>query len=211
MQHVRFNLRKGIHEKLTEAREVCVTEAAILMAGYEYRAVRSAKDCPESFSRYMVSCAIALNEMMPDDLRQELLTPFILKLADTAGDEVVEHVRGEFIAEETCRRIISLYCDDVLKLPRAAERCRNAREVDEASQACWAVLGNDRSNGWMAKPSNRAAIACMFARDGLTGQALGQVRYVWSFICRRSRKRQEKYFPIAAQILDEAIRLGDRA
>ena len=71
MKHVQFYLDAGSHKKLTRARKVCVMEAAIVMAGFPYRAVKSAKDCPPSFSHTIASYGIVLNDIMPVDLSFE--------------------------------------------------------------------------------------------------------------------------------------------
>ena len=58
MKHVQFYLDAGSHKKPTKARKVCVMEAAIVMAGFPYRAVMSAKDFPSSFSHTIASYSI---------------------------------------------------------------------------------------------------------------------------------------------------------
>jgi hypothetical protein len=204
------HLDGGSHRKLTKAKMVCVLEASIAAAGFEYREVLSADDCPPGFSIIIASDAMLLNEIMPPRLRQKLLTPFITKLADTAADEAWEFIRAEYIVEETCRRIMSLYFDQVLERPDLAQACRKTETLEEVKKVCWSVVETVDGN-WPGTASSHAAIACNYARDGIAGQAITEVADALYLACGRSRKRQEKYFPIAAQILDEAIMLGARA
>ena len=205
MQHLEFYLDGGSHKKLTKSKKVCVLEASIAAAGFEYREVFSADDCPPGFSIIIASDAMLLNEIMPPRLRQKLLTPFITKLPGTAADEAWEFIRAEYIVEETCRRIMSLYFDEVLKRPDLAQACRNTETL--VRKVCWSVVETVDGN-WPGTASSAAAVACNYARDGIAGQAIAEVTDALYLACGKSRKRQEKYLPIAAQILDEAIMLG---
>jgi hypothetical protein len=208
MQRLQFYLDGGSHRKLRKAKRVCVLEASIVAAGFEYREVLSADDCPPGFSTIFASDAMLLNEIMPPRLRQKLLTPFITKLAGTAADETWEFIRAEYIVEETCRRIMSLYFDQVLKRPDLAQACAETETLEEVRKVCWLATEKVEGN-WPGTASSHAAIACNYARDGIAGQAITEVTDALYLACGRSRKRQENYFRIAAQILDEAIMLGD--
>ena len=52
-----------------------------------------------------VGIQVVLNDSMPVDLRQKLLSPLIVKLGCTNNAEEIERQRAEFIVFETCRRI----------------------------------------------------------------------------------------------------------
>jgi hypothetical protein len=210
MQHLQFYLDGGSHRKLTKARKVCVLEASIVAAGHEYREVSSAEDCPPGFAIIIATDAMFLNEIMPPRLRQQLLAPFITKLPGTAAGETLEFIRAEYIVEETCRRIMSLYLGDVLKRPDQAQACREAGTLEEMRKVCWWAT-EEIEGHWPGTSCFHAAVACNYARDGLAGEAISEVTSALDLACRRSRKRQQEYFPIAAQILDEAITLGARA
>ena len=71
-----FRLAKGSHDDPTGG-VVCLVEAALLHSGFRYKAIRTAYDAPACFSWIIAHYAISLNDQMPDDLRQELLLPFI--------------------------------------------------------------------------------------------------------------------------------------
>src|SRR5262245_22059723 len=81
----------------------CINEAAIVAAGFEYRAVGSANDCPRCFSRVIAEYALRLNDAMPDDLRQALLTPYVVRLAGTADTQEIEVKRVIHIAVQTVK------------------------------------------------------------------------------------------------------------
>lgn len=208
MQHAQFYLDGGSH-KDTGARRLCVLEASIVAAGFAYREVHCVGHCPECYSRIIAGYALRLNDVMPRSLRQKLLTPFIPRFPGTAAEEAWEFIRAEYIVEETCRRIMSLYFEQVLKRPDLAQVCRKTETLEEVRKVCWSVVEIVDGN-WPGTASSHAAIACNYARDGIAGQAITEVTNALSLACGRSRKRQEKYFPIAAQILDEAIMLGAR-
>jgi hypothetical protein len=230
MQHQMFNLAGGAHSVLTETREVSVIEAAIVTAGFEYRPVLTEDNCPDCFSRPIASYAISLNDYMPDRLRQELLTPLITRLANTAGKKEIEDARAEFIVLETCRRIFSMFCTDVLKRPDIAENCRNANNTKEGSKICmpivrdicpdynsyptcspsrWRALsGSSRVAYSHAKAANIMHYSCLYARQGSATMAASTA--AWAIRnCYNASSRRKRYFRLATQILDEAIMLGD--
>src|SRR3974377_815838 len=72
-----WRLLRGSHEFPGPDGGTCVNEAALGGAGYPYRAVYSVRDLPASFSRPIAMLALCLNDTMGDELRQELLAPFV--------------------------------------------------------------------------------------------------------------------------------------
>ena len=86
----------------------CVNEAAIIAAGFEYKAVSTAADCPPCFSRVLAQYAIHLNDRLPDSQRQELLMPFVVRLAGTADTDEIERRRFEFIVIGLVREIVTI-------------------------------------------------------------------------------------------------------
>jgi hypothetical protein len=96
-----FYLSAGSHEPGEVNDDFSLVEAAVVVAGFERRPVRSADDCPPCFSRVLVWFAIHINNRMPDDLRNELLPPFITRLANTAASEEIEDARLRFIWEQS--------------------------------------------------------------------------------------------------------------
>jgi hypothetical protein len=203
MKHVEFNLDAGSHKKLTKARKVCVMEAAIVAAGFPYRAVYSAKDCPSSFSHTIASYSIVLNDIMPADLRQKLLGPLIVNLGRTDNAEEIERQRAELIVFETCRRIMPLFCVDVLHRPDLAAEF-NIEDLSGAWNIC-ATIRSNIENNLHAIVLSHACLACAYVGDGQTQRAVFQAGKAIEAACGYRPTRQERYFPIAAQILDEAI------
>lgn len=100
-----WKLKSGSHEFPGPDGGTCINEAAIVVAGFEYKKISSAADCPPCFSRPVAQFAIALNDGMPDEMRQQLLTPFVTRLAGTADDYAVENRRAEFMLVEITRTI----------------------------------------------------------------------------------------------------------
>jgi hypothetical protein len=131
-----FHLASGSHDQPNERGDICVNEAAIVAAGFKYKKVESASDCPPCFSRPIAAYAIRLNDSMPDDLRQELLMPFVMRLSGTADTKENEIKRAQFMALENCCRIMSEMCIDALKLPDLAQECRDVKTLKEAEDIC---------------------------------------------------------------------------
>jgi hypothetical protein len=81
--------------------------------------------CIAEYARY-------LNQLMPDDLRQELLLPLVPRLAGTT--DTAEQARAEYIALETTRRILGEVCGDCGRSDLAA-KCREATTLQECDDA----------------------------------------------------------------------------
>jgi hypothetical protein len=94
-----FRLSKGSHDDPTGG-AVCLVEAALLHGGFRYKAIKTAYDAPTCFSWIITHYAISLNDQMPDDLRQELLLPFVGRLAWTRRDSGTEQRRLKYIAQK---------------------------------------------------------------------------------------------------------------
>jgi len=103
-----WKLLSGSHEFPGPDGGTCVNEAAVVAAGFEYREIRSADDCPECFSRPIAAFAIKLNDTMPDKLRQELLLPFVFRLAGSRDTPEIEKDRLEYMVLGICREVISI-------------------------------------------------------------------------------------------------------
>jgi hypothetical protein len=78
----------------------CVTEAAVIAAGLDYRRVEGTYNLPRSFCPVLSEYAMRLNDFLPDDMRQELL-PFATRLAGTKDTRKVERTRARFIRDAT--------------------------------------------------------------------------------------------------------------
>jgi hypothetical protein len=94
-----FRLAKGSHDDPSGG-AVCLVEAALLQGGFRYKAIKTAYDAPACFSWIITHYAISLNDQMPDDLRQELLLPFVGRLAWTRRDSATEQRRLKYIAQK---------------------------------------------------------------------------------------------------------------
>ncbi len=84
---------------LTRSRDpdggTCINEAALVAAGFPYKAIRAAEQMPECFSRPICRFAMRLNDLADDEERQRLL-PFVTRLACADSPEV-EKRRADYI------------------------------------------------------------------------------------------------------------------
>src|SRR5262249_13420332 len=96
-----WKLLRGSHEFPGPDGGTCINEAAIVAVGYPYRAVYCVKDLPASFSRPIAMLALCLNDTLEDDLRQELLMPFVTRLAGSADSPKTEMTRAELMLQRT--------------------------------------------------------------------------------------------------------------
>src|SRR5712691_9874801 len=119
-----WKLLRGSHEFPGPDGGTCINEAAIVAAGYPYRAVYCVKDMPASFSRPIAMLALCLNDTLEDELRQELLVPFVARLGGTADAPAIEMLRAELMLKRTVGELMAP------ALARAgfgelADRCRS--------------------------------------------------------------------------------------
>src|ERR1700752_1118141 len=102
-----WKLLRGSHEFPGPHGGTCVNEAAMVAAGYPYRPVYRVKDLPTSFSRPIAMLALCLNDTLDDDLRQELMRPFVTRLAGSADSPAIEMRRAELMLERTVADILA--------------------------------------------------------------------------------------------------------
>src|SRR5438309_9675234 len=79
-QLANFRLARGSHKQPNKGGNICVNEAAVIAAGFQYREIRDVSFLPDCFSRPVSEYAIYLNDFMMHRLRNELLVPFITRL-----------------------------------------------------------------------------------------------------------------------------------
>jgi hypothetical protein len=102
-----WKLLRGSHEFPGPHGGTCINEAAIVAAGYPYRPVYCVKDMPASFSRPIAMLALCLNDTLEDDLRHELLVPFVARLGGTADAPRIEMMRAELMLRRTVAEILA--------------------------------------------------------------------------------------------------------
>lgn len=100
-----WNLLEGSHEFPGPEGGACLTEAAVVVAGFEYREVASVSDLPPCFSRPISSFALHLNDSLGFEARQKL-KPFVVRLAGSADDARVERERVEYLIREIATRLL---------------------------------------------------------------------------------------------------------
>src|SRR5438105_7599227 len=105
-QLAKFRLARGSHKQPNKGGNICVNEAAVIAAGFQYREIRDVSCLPDCFSRPVSEYAIYLNDFMMHQVRNELLVPFINRLPGTSDAPWVEEERARFIVVETVRRIV---------------------------------------------------------------------------------------------------------
>jgi hypothetical protein len=93
-----WRLLRGSHDFPGKDGGTCINEAAVVAAGFEYRAVRTVGDMPSCFSRPICEFAMFLNDQASNKERQRLL-PFVMRLA-CADSEKIEQKRQTYISSK---------------------------------------------------------------------------------------------------------------
>src|SRR5260370_20686952 len=83
-QLANFRLARGSHKQPNKGGNICVNEAAVIAAGFQYREIRDISCLPDCFSRPVSEYAIYLNDFMMHLVRNELLVRFITGLPGTS-------------------------------------------------------------------------------------------------------------------------------
>lgn len=92
-----WELKAGSHPFPGKDGGTCINEAALVAAGYPYKALRRAEQMPRCFSRPICQLAMQLNDEATDEERQ-LLLPFVTRLA-CADAPIVERARAAYIRQ----------------------------------------------------------------------------------------------------------------
>lgn len=213
-----WKLLSGSHEFPGPDGGTCINEAAIVAAGFPYRRIGSASGCPECFSRPIAGFAIALNDEMPDDLRQELLMPFVTRLAGTRDRPKVERERAKLIVFRTIRDVlpIMLYCAGLL--PHAA-RCARSNNFNSAAHFVldprYAIEAIDHPLCESPMRSIVDAVVGLIDPHNKIALAVSQVSVAIAAVAERmedyNRDAPRHVYKLATSILDDAIRLGKQA
>src|ERR1700741_3811942 len=126
-QRANFRLARGSHKQPNKGGNICVNEAAVIAAGFQYREVKDVSCLPDCFSRPVSEYAIYLNDFMMHRVRNELLVPFITRLPGTSDAPWVEEERARLIVVETVRRIVAAEYDGIWRKTKLAPGCRPGR------------------------------------------------------------------------------------
>jgi hypothetical protein len=94
-----WKLKAGSHPFPGKDGGTCINEAALVAAGYPYKALRRAEQMPRCFSRPICRFAMHLNDEASDEERQ-LLLPFVTRLA-CADAPSVELARAAYIGQHS--------------------------------------------------------------------------------------------------------------
>ena len=94
-----WKLKAGSHRFPGPDGGTCINEAALVAAGFPYKAIRHARQMPECFSYPICQFAMRLNDQADDEERQHLL-PFVARLA-CADTREVEKMRADYIHQQT--------------------------------------------------------------------------------------------------------------
>jgi hypothetical protein len=147
-----YKLARGSHAPDNPDEDVCLVEAAIIAAGFERRGVGRAQDCPACFSRVLAQYAILLNDAMPDDLRNELLLPFVTRLAGTADRASAEATRAAFIAVRTVNTILPSMLQRMPRYFTTARQCQSVTNIREIQSVLFPIRSSATRTDPDAKP-----------------------------------------------------------
>src|SRR3954454_18901840 len=202
-----FAHESGLRQPTRAEANICVNEAAVIVAGFQYREIKDVSCLPDCFSRPVSEYAIYLNDFMMHRVRNELLAPFVARLPGTSDAPWIEEERARLIVVETVRRIVAAEYDEVWRKPKLAARCRAVQLFEQVSPAmakAQAVLPLE-----CAKQALKGFRGCLFPdlRVGSPCAAAAQAT-ARSFRKRFGPGADRRIWEMAALILEEAILFG---
>ncbi len=229
-----WTLKAGSHDFPGPQGGTCINEAAIVAAGFKYKAVGSARDCPPCFSRPIAAYAIQLNDRMYDKTRNELLMPFVTRLAGTADTPEVERDRVHHMAIRGVNLILpivlraagreaeALKCERVTTLDEArtvAAEVRNTlpAAADAAAAAYAAAYAYAAAAAYAAAYAYADAYAAA-AADAAADAAAAAYAAAYAYAdaaadaaaAAAAAAARRSVWLASVQILDEAIRMGNQ-
>ena len=214
-----WKLLRGSHEFPGPDGGTCINEAAIVAAGYPYTSVQSVDDCPSSFSRPLALFAMCLNDAVEDDLRQQLLIPFVTRLAGSADLPSVERERAQFVMTGIVTDILAPLLERVGH-HELAERGRAIKTQGDFE--AFVRLAGARSDSI----DPRLMVACGHAAEAAdqwhasratdivlcASRVLGEIASVVEHLPGGQRPRSSaEVYRQAAAILDAALKIGAQA
>jgi hypothetical protein len=208
-----WRLLRGSHEFPGPDGGTCINEAAIVAAGYPYRAVYCVKDMPAGFSRPIAMLALCLNDTLEDELRQELLVPFVPRLGGTADTPAIEMLRAELMLKRTVAEMMAP------ALARAgfgalADRCRALGSPVQLVEIARCLRNADGAarHASLVSAVEHAADA---GRQWLSGLPTEVVFCTFSAMRELASIDNDRFveavYRRAAAILDAALDIGNRA
>jgi len=216
-----WKLLRGSHEFPGPDGGTCVNEAAIVAAGYPYTSVQSIDDCPPSFSRPMALFAMCLNDALDDDLRQELLVPFVTRLAGSADLPAIERERAQLIMTRIVADILSPLLDRSghYQLAARARAIRTQRDFDAFARLVREALASAADHRLIGACGHAADAADQWHASRPTdivlcaSRVLGEVASVAEALAPDSARAgaAADIYRRAAAILDAALKIGKQA
>lgn len=215
-----WKLLRGSHPFPGPEGGTCINEAAIIAAGFEYKRVGSANDCPPCFSRPIAAFAISLNDRMPDGLRNELLMPFVTRLSGTADKRDVEVARVRLIGTRICSDIIAPMCDR-LGLDTEATHLRDPAYLTSSRARTRALLVSIFKHDKMMAAIKKAVAYAVAYADADADADADAVAYAVAYAADAvavayadavavAYAERRKVWEAAVKILDDAIKLGNQ-
>jgi hypothetical protein len=207
-----WRLLRGSHEFPGPDGGTCINEAAIVAAGYPYRSVYCVKDLPLSFSRPIALLALCLNDTLDDELRQELLIPFVGRLAGSADAPEIETARAELMLTQSVVRILAPALGRA-GLVELAGRCSSITSAAELLKIARALETPDRCKlpQRLLSAIEHAADAAAHLRRGLPTDVVFSTFSLMREIAALDGYQPEETWRSAAAILAAVIEIGNQS
>jgi hypothetical protein len=209
-----WRLLAGSHEFPGPDGGSCINEAAAVAAGFEYRAIGSVKDCPPCFSRPIAAFAIRLNDgIQDDDVRTDLLMPFVTRLAGSRDSAKIEKERAKLIVFRVIRDILPIELRHAGRHDYA-DRCAKATNFNSAANYVLVpryLMGYGPLSPGRVLEAIAQAVDCLVGRRRAVVTAVEKAGLVMNLVAAPLFDDGNSVYAIGADILREALDLGRQA
>jgi hypothetical protein len=205
-----WRLLRGSHQFPGPDGGTCINEAAIVAAGHPHRSVYSIKDLPKDFSQPIAMFALCINDTVNDELRQELLLPFVTRLAGSADTLSIELMRARHILDRTLADILIPALVEA-GAPAVAERFRSVRSPADLVKLAIRLHRNERqglSRGLISAFDHLAHAGAQLQSSEPSEAAFCMFLAIREIASRREEAAADAIYRRTADILKTALAIG---
>lgn len=200
-----WRLKHGSHDFPGPDGGTCINEAAVVVAGFEYREVASLTDLPESFCPVISQFCLTLNDAMPEGDILNRLRPFAIRLSGSADTRKVAQERARHLALKAAQAFATIGAETID--PAAVEKLRSADPMTALGiLECLeeeALLDDDRAKSIGA--ARRAVEKALRGKDAIYIAELAAIAAI------RAAAIDPRAWDAAIDVIESVLAIGKQA
>lgn len=201
-----WRLKHGSHGFPGPEGGTCINEAAVVVAGFQYREVATITDLPESFCPVISQFCLTLNDSMPEGDILNRLRPFALRLSGSADTRKVAQQRALHLALKAATQFVPMaigHADE-----GAATRLRQATDPQDTLSVLDELLAR---YGWTDDAEKSLGAAHLGLGKALKNREGIYVAELAAISAIRSAKIDPDAWSIAIEAIQSVLAIGRQA